>query len=190
MSDIDKFRIIYKLKSIYRLNSVNSRHESAAEHSWSSLILADWILNELKDESKLEIDRLKVYELLMYHDLVEVYAGDTSINSESKIANQKQREYNAFKRLIRELPNSMIAKYTSLYNEFEERKTLESRFAKAIEELDASLHEMDYKKDWKGWTEEFMRNKKTRYYEEFPLIMKIFEEFLEYCNDNGFFSQE
>lgn len=84
----------------------------------------------------------------------------------------------------------MISKYTSLYNEFEERKTLESRFAKAIEELDASLHEMDYKKDWKGWTEEFMRNKKTKYYEEFPIIMNIFEEFLKYCNENDFFNQE
>ncbi len=185
MSDINKFRIIYKLKSIYRLNSVDDRHESTAEHTWSSLILADWILHE----SKLNIDRLKVYELLMYHDLVEIYAGDMPITSETKIMTQQKVERAAFERLIREIPSSMVEKYRSLYNEFEEGKSIEARFVKAIDQLDSSLHEMDHKKDWKGWTEEFMRNKKTKYYQEFPIIMEIFEEFLTYCNENDFFNQ-
>jgi putative hydrolases of HD superfamily len=198
LKSINKFRKIYGLKSVYRLNSVDTRHESAAEHTWSSLILADWILNEMSNKSegskssvepKSDIDRLKVYELLMYHDLVEIHAGDTPINAEDKIATQKEREHTAFEKLITELPDSMTEKYKSLYEEFEQRKTKEAKFAKAIEEMDSSLHELDYKKDWKGWTEKFMREKKTKYYTEFPIIMEIFEEFLKYCNENGFFSQ-
>ena len=63
-------------------------------------------------------------------------------------------------------------------------------FAKAIEELDSTLHEMDYKEDWKGWTEEFLREKKEKYYKEFPILMEIFEEFLRYANQEGFFTQK
>jgi len=185
MHELDKFRIIYKLKSIYRLNSVDNRHESTAEHTWSALMLADWILTE----SRLNVDRLKIYELIMYHDLVEIYAGNTPINSETGIANQSHSEHTAFEKLIKELPSSMIEKYKSLYIEFEERKTIEAKFAMAINQLDASIHEMDHKKDWKGWTEDFMREKKTKYYAEFPIMMEIFEEFLKYCNENKFFEQ-
>lgn len=186
MSELNKFRMINKLKSIYRLSSVGDRHESTAEHTWSSLILADWVL----EESHLEIDRLRVYELLMYHDLVEIYAGDTPILSEYRVLDQKQRENAAFKRLIKELPKSMVEKYSSLYDEFETRTTIEAKFARAIEELDSSIHEMDYKKDWKGFTEKFLREKKMKYYEDFPLIIELFEEFLRFANKNGFFDQK
>jgi len=186
MQDLDKFRIIYKLKSIYRLNSVADRHESTAEHTWSSLILADWILSE----SKLNIDEKKVYELLIYHDLVEIYAGDTPINLEQKKIIQKEKEHKAFERLTTELPSSMAKKYSALFNEFEDGKTIESRFAKAVDNLDAELHELDYKKDWKGWNEKFLRDKKINFFHEFPFMIKIFEESLKYCNENGFFNQE
>ena len=184
--DIHKLRLIYKLKSIYRLNSVDSRHESAAEHTWSAMMLADYVLSE----SDIKINKLKVYELLMYHDLVEIHAGDTPITSESQIATQKEREHVAFQRLIKELPHHMAEKYQLIYNEFIEGKTIEAKFARAIEELDSSIQELDYKKDWIGFSEEFLRKKKTTWYKEFPIIMEIFEEFLKYCNENGFFNQK
>jgi putative hydrolase of HD superfamily len=192
MSELDKFRIIYKLDSIYRFASVDDRHESTAEHTWSTLILADYILNS-SDKQALKIDRLKVYELLMYHDLVEIYSGDTPLdpkNKSDKVTNQIKRENIAFKRLVKELPEALTNKYKLLRDEYENMKTVESRFAKAIDKLDACLHEMDYKKDWIGWSEKFLRDKTSEYFTEFPLIMEIFEEFLKYANENGFFNQE
>jgi putative hydrolase of HD superfamily len=70
--EIIRLSIINKLKSVYRLNSVDKRKESSAEHSWSCIVLADYILNKYK----IDVDRLKVYELLMYHDLSEIHTGD------------------------------------------------------------------------------------------------------------------
>ena len=191
MHDIHKFRTIYKLKSVYRLNTVDdSRHESSAEHTWSAMVLADYIFSKYPSQIGEGIDRFKVLELLMYHDLVEIYAGDTPLYPGAKPINQKKREGAAFHKLIGELPKSLSDKYTLLYDEFEELKTPESRLAKAIEEMDSSLHELDCKNDWKGWSEEFLREKKTKYYSEYPFMMELFEEFLKYCNENKFFEQQ
>jgi putative hydrolase of HD superfamily len=191
MTKLNTFRVIYKLKSVNRYASVDNRKESSAEHSWSSLILADYIITK----SKINIDRLKVYELLMYQDLMKIYSGDTpidpTIKDQHEIEIQKtHRERTAFHKLIIELPESLSEKYKLLYSEYTDYKSLESRFVRAIGQLDAELHDMDYKQDWKGWTEKFLRDKKTKYYKEFPLIMELFEEFLKYSNENEFFNQE
>ena len=76
MEEINKLRRLYHLKHVDRFNSVLKRKESSAEHSWSCLILADYFLNLMKDR---DIDRLKVYELLLYHDVVEIEAGDIGL---------------------------------------------------------------------------------------------------------------
>ena len=101
MHDIHKFRTIYKLKSVYRLNSVDSRHESTAEHTWSALMLADYIFSKYIDDTK-SIDKFKVLELIMYHDLVEIHAGDTPLHPEihHTHAEQKKREGEAATKLF------------------------------------------------------------------------------------------
>jgi len=185
MSDLEKFRTLYKLKSVYRMTSVDNRKESTAEHTWSCLMLADYVLSK----SDIDIDRLKVYELLMYHDIVEIHAGDSPLDPNNEITDQKERETASFNRLSEELPEALSEKYKQLYEEFESMQTLESRFAKAIDKLDAQIQELDYKNDWKGWTEKFLRDKLTKYYIEFPVIIGLFEEFLKYARDNGFFDQ-
>lgn len=73
IDDINKFRLFNKLKSVYRFSSVDNRKESTAEHTWSAMILADFFLTK----TEIKLDRLKIYELLMYHDVAEIYARDT-----------------------------------------------------------------------------------------------------------------
>ena len=80
-----KLRKFNELKSVYRTNSVGGRHESSAEHSWSCLILADYFLNLTKKK----IDRLKVYDILIYHDVVEIETGDVNINDVEKHKKKK-----------------------------------------------------------------------------------------------------
>src|SRR3989338_4306660 len=87
MDDLQKVRTIYKLKNIERANSVGKRKESSAEHSWSCLILADYFLSK----TDIKLNRLKVYELLMYHDLVEIEAGDSNLIDVEK-RKQKQQQ--------------------------------------------------------------------------------------------------
>jgi len=185
MEDIHKFRIFNKLKSVYRFNSVENRKESSAEHSWSCLILADFFLSR----AKFNVDRLKVYELLMYHDVVEIEAGDTPLHPKIKRLDKSEKEKKAMKLLHKELPTPLNDKFLKLFTEFEEQKTLESKFAKAIDALDAEIHELDYKKDWKGWSEEFLITKKLRFFEEFPELKKVFFEILDYLKENNYFDQ-
>ncbi|MEW5897140.1 MAG: hypothetical protein AB1668_05580 [Nanoarchaeota archaeon] len=68
--------------------------------------------------------------------------------------------------------------------------TKEAKFAKAIDALDSLAHELDYKKDWRGWTDEMVRRYHGRYMDEFPEIKEAFDKMLAYCHKNGYFNQQ
>ena len=67
---------IDKVKSIFRQTLLinKSRQENDAEHSWHLAVMA-MILYEYVDNSK--VDLLRVLKMVLVHDLVEIYAGDT-----------------------------------------------------------------------------------------------------------------
>lgn len=187
MKEINKFRVFNKLKSIYRINSVADRKESTAEHTWSCLMLADFFLSEMKDQN---IDRLKVYELLMYHDIVEIEAGDTPLHPDNNTTDKKERESKALVTLQQQIPTVLSEKFGRLFKEFEAMETIEARFAKAVDALDAEIHELSYKDDWKGWTVEFLVAKKSKLFDEFPEMKKVFESVLQYMIENGYFTHK
>jgi putative hydrolases of HD superfamily len=186
MEEINKLRKLYQLKNVERQSTVGKRKESSAEHSWSCLILADYFLNRLKNNA---LDRLKVYELLMYHDVVEIEAGDTPIHHEEERKNKKELELKAAHKLKESFPEEIKSKFINLFTEFEEQETKEAKFAKAIDALDALMHFLDDKKAWKGWTEEMVRKFHGHYVEQFPELKESFDKMLEFCNQEGYFDQ-
>ena len=189
MDEILKFKVFNKLKSVYRFCSLDDRKESTAEHSWACIILADYLLSSYD----FNLDRLKVYELLMYHDVVEIKTGDLPFHPDQKYldarANKKHMEFEAAKVLNNELPNVLKDKYYALFIEFEENKTKEAKFAKIVDFLEAQIHELDYKKDWKGWTKEFLIDKRLKYFNEFPKLKQLYLEMMDYLEENGYFNQ-
>ncbi len=188
--EIKKLNIINQLKNIERATNVKNknkrkeRKESSAEHSWSCLILADYFLSK----SKKEINRLRVYELLMYHDLVEIKAGDTPLNPTAKSRDERktkeEKERIAAEQLRKELPKEISNKFKELFEEFEAEKTIEARYAKAIDAIEPVIHELEYPEDWQGWSEEFLRQKKLPKIREFPEIIGVFEKIIEYMKKN------
>ena len=187
-SELHKFRILNKLKSVYRFAKVGNRNESSAEHSWGALMLADFYLTKMEQNgSSVKLDRLRVYELIMYHDVVEIEAGDTPMGPNIDRAGKNKLENDAADLLTKKLPNIIADKYLKLFFEFQNQKTVEARFAKAIEAMEADIHELDYKEDWKGWTEEFLKHEKEHLFGEFPELKKSFEELVIYLKDNGYF---
>lgn len=186
MEEINKLRTIYGLKKVERANSVSGRKESPAEHIWSCLILADYFMSMVGRK----LDRLKVYELLMYHDLVEIETGDVNLLNGEERKNKKEKEAKAVMTLKKKIPGVLGDKLNSLFKEYEAGKTKEARFARAVDALDAELHELDYKEDWKGWTEEFLRRTKGPLFEEFPEIKEAFEKTLAYCREKGYFEKK
>jgi putative hydrolase of HD superfamily len=182
MHPISKIRKIYELKKIYRHNHVEKRNESSAEHTWSCLVLADYLLSN----EKTKLDRMKVLEILLYHDLVEIEAGDIPIHHENKREKKKQKEAEALKKLAEEIPDMIAKKFLSRFTEFEECNSPESRFAKAVDGLDAMIHELDYKEDWKGWSEEMLRKFYEKKCHEFQATKELFEELVKFAKENSY----
>ena len=185
METINKLRKFYKLKHVERAGPVGDRMESSAEHTWSALILADYFLSIMKEK----LDRLKVYELLMYHDVVEIETGDIPVHHIEKRDNKKEEEKAAAHILKEHIPPALKDKFIKLFEEFEDGETREAKFAKAIDALDALVHFLDYKEAWKGWTEEMVHKFHGKKIIHFPETKDAFEKMLEYCREQGFFNQ-
>ena len=128
-----------KLKQIQRRTTLldRSRQENSAEHCWHIALIV-LILAEYADEENLDI--LQVIKLLLIHDLVEIDADDTYCYDEIGGQDQKFRETKAADRIFNILPSDQAASFRSLWDEYEERQTPESRFANALDRLQPLLH--------------------------------------------------
>jgi putative hydrolase of HD superfamily len=126
-----------RLKTVLRRSPLAAadRRENDAEHSWH-LALMTAILAEYADEN---VDTGRVIQLVVVHDLVEIYAGDTFLYDDAMAATQQQRETAAAERLFGLLPADQGAWVRALWDEFEARQTPESRFAKAMDRLQPIL---------------------------------------------------
>jgi putative hydrolase of HD superfamily len=126
-----------RLKTVLRASPLAAadRRENDAEHSWH-LALMVMTLAEYADEP---IDVGHTIKLVVVHDLVEIYAGDTPIYDTELAKSQQDREEAAADRLFGILPGDSGRALRALWDEFEERKTPEARFAKAMDRLQPLL---------------------------------------------------
>lgn len=124
-----------RLKSVLRRTQVLSpaRPENSAEHSWH-LAMMVLVLAEYADEP---IDVGRTLRMVLVHDLVEIYAGDSPVYE--PIPEQEERERRAAAQLFGLLPDDQGAHLRALWEEFEARATPEARFAKAMDRLQPTL---------------------------------------------------
>ncbi len=126
-----------QLKTVLRQSPLAAadRRENDAEHSWHLAMMVT-VLAEHSDEP---IDVGHTVELVLLHDLVEIYAGDTPLYDSAGGAGQQEREALAADALFRLLPDDQARRMRALWDEFEERATPEARFAKAMDRLQPLL---------------------------------------------------
>lgn len=126
-----------RLKTVLRQSPLAAarRRENDAEHSWH-LALMVILLAEHADEP---IDVGRTVQLVVVHDLVEIYAGDTPLYDTVGAATQADREREAAGRLFGLLPEDQAELMRGLWDEFEARRTPEARFAKAMDRLEPLL---------------------------------------------------
>ncbi len=130
---LDFLETIDQLKTVYRAAYLadHSRHESDAEHTWHTCLFALLLFNE----TDLDLDIRHALELILIHDLVEIYAGDTYVHlTEDRLAAQL-REQTAAKRLFALLPKDVGKRMHQWWTEFEHGQTAEARFARAMDRL-------------------------------------------------------
>lgn len=124
---------IDKEKNILRQThlSGHGRNENDAEHAWHMAIMA-YLLREYSNEP---VDITRVMLMCLIHDVVEIDAGDTYAYDEEGKKTQKAREEAAKERIYSLLPEDQKEKLAAIFDEFEESKTPESKFAHAMDNL-------------------------------------------------------
>lgn len=130
---VDFLFLIDRAKTIERAGYVGGtdRHENDAEHMWHTAL---WALL-LHREVDLPIDLAHVLCLLLVHDLVEIYAGDTYAYDTKGVSTQNRREKEAAEKLFSRLPNDLGNWLHELWIEFEAAETPDARFAKSLDHL-------------------------------------------------------
>ena len=77
------------------------------------------------------------------HDLVEIDAGDLFVYADAaQQARQEEAERAAADRIFALLPADQAAGFRGLWDEFEERRTPEARFARALDRLQPMLENL------------------------------------------------
>lgn len=151
-----------QMKAVLRASPLLAadRRENDAEHSWHLAVMV-MVLAEYSDDP---IDVRRTLELVLLHDLVEIYAGDTPIYSAAAGRSQVDREREAADRLFALLPADQEQRFRALWDEFEERSTPEARFAKAMDRLQPLLLNFNSRGGtWKtpGVTDDVVRSRKS-----------------------------
>ena len=137
-----------KEKNILRQTHVSgyTRQENDAEHAWHMAMMI-YLLKEYANE---DFDVAKAMMMAIIHDIVEIDAGDTYAYDTKGLATQKERESKAADRIFGLLPNDQKEELYALFEEFEEGKTPEARFAKTMDNLQPILlNDCNNGKDWR-----------------------------------------
>lgn len=126
-----------KMKSILRQTSLieEDRREDDAQHSWHISVMT-MVLNEYANE---EIDDKKVIKMLLIHDLVELYAGDTFCYDEKGNEDKRERELLAADKIFGMLKEEKALEFRALWDEFEDMETPEALFAASMDRLQPML---------------------------------------------------
>lgn len=108
------------------------RRESVAEHSWRITLMAYLVSDEFP-----EVDLQKLMKMCLIHDLGEAFTGD--IPTFEKTEDDEQKEAECLNKWVNQLPSPFAEEMRELYREMEERKTLEARIYKALDNLEALI---------------------------------------------------
>jgi putative hydrolase of HD superfamily len=116
-----------------------SRRENSAEHSWHLAMMA----MALAEHAPPGTEMATVTGMVLIHDLVEIDAGDLFLySSPQQHARQAAAERAAADRIFALLPADQASRMRELWDEFNERRTPEAKFARALDRLQPMLENL------------------------------------------------
>jgi putative hydrolases of HD superfamily len=129
LREIDKFKFI--IREIYR---TDDKKETNSDHVWH---IAMFLLLFEKDVAE-RVDILKCFKMILIHDIVEMYAGDTFAFVDADAKKEKEvQEIKAAEKLFGQLPEDLGEEIHNLWKEYEAAETKEARFVKGLDRLQA-----------------------------------------------------
>lgn len=143
-----------KAKEIMRRTYLtkSQRFENDAEHSWHLALMAPLLKEYIKEDVNIE----RVMNMVIIHDLVEIDAGDTFCYDREANQSKEHREHEAANRIFNILPEDQAQFIFDLWQEFEDMKTIESRYASCLDRIQPLLNNIATK--GRAWRE----NKTTK----------------------------
>lgn len=138
------------LKNVFRRTSVigNERLENDAEHSWHISVMALVLYDCFGGaESGVSVDR--AVKMLLLHDIVELYAGDTYCYDTAASADKRERELAAAEKIFGMLPGKLSNDFMSLWLEFDDEETPDAVFASIMDKTQPLL--LNYQNHGESW---------------------------------------
>lgn len=161
------------------------RRENDAEHSFS-LAIAAAVLAEYSNEP---VDVTKVMKMVLVHDAVEIYAGDTYCYDDEGAKTKEAREKAAAEKVFGTLPEGQAEEYRALWDEFEANDTAEAKFSNAMDRIQPLL--LNFSREGISWKEHGVHSEQVR--KRFDKVKcgsdklgKYVDELLDKAIDNGF----
>lgn len=187
LKDMEFIVELDRMKTILRQTSIigDERREDDAQHSWHISLMA-MILSEYSNE---KIDVNKVIKMLLIHDLVELYAGDTFCYDEEANIGKREREEEAIEAISKDLSGNKGKEIKELWIEFEDMETNDAMFAASMDRLQPMLNNYNNKG---GTWKKFNVSKKDIYRRIEPLkytsdkLWKFAESMIEDAHKKGF----
>lgn len=129
---------IDKMTSVLRRTLLldGSRCENDAEHSWHIAVMALLFAEHATEK----VNVLHAVEMMLVHDLVEIYAGDTFAYDISGYEDKAEREAAAAEKLFSLLPPEQGLYIRKLWEEFESRSTADARYADCLDKIQPFFH--------------------------------------------------
>lgn len=183
------------LKNVLRRNLVagtddgagDFRRENTAEHSWhiavSAMVLAEYAAKAP--------DVARVVQMLVVHDIIEVYAGDTFCYDEQGNQDKAERERQSADKIFGLLPADQGARLRGLWEEFEEGASTDARFANAMDRFQVLLQNRTTNGGtWRlyGLREEQIRGRMAPIRDAAPALWPTVEGIIEQAKRDGHIS--
>lgn len=186
---LDFIEIADGLKTTYRAGYLHdhSRFESTAEHVWHTCLMAMLFFDRVEGE----VDLLHTLEVLVVHDLVEIYAGDVALHDEEARKHQAEAEQKAADELFPKLPDDLAERFRTLWEEFEANETPEARYARELDRLQAVIQNITAKgRAWKDYavTEADARRRISRTMKFDRQLQDVFEHLYDRATSQGFWA--
>ncbi|MDO4711850.1 MAG: HD domain-containing protein [Peptostreptococcaceae bacterium] len=154
LKDLEFVVELEKMKKIYRRTWIigEDRRENDAEHSWHISVMAMLLSQYADDAIREKIDIDKIVKMLLVHDIVEIYAGDTFAYDTNGSVDKKERETQAMEKICSKLTKQNGDLVSSLWQEFEEMKTEDALMANALDRLQPVMSNI-YSEKGGSWRE-------------------------------------
>jgi len=178
-----------EMKNIERaIRLKNGREETNAEHSFHLAMMVVVFIEDFP-----ELDSLKCIKIALFHDLVEIFAGDTVIFDEKMEKTKEQRELKAIWQLEEVLWKKDFKNIKILIEEYMEKKTPEAEFIHQIDKVQPIIQiVMEWGSSWHEYKidkEKLIKNKYSKIDDKFWLI-KLLDKYFEKAEKENMFYRE